>query len=82
MHSHLFEQFLAHSFAQLTAQPFPALQLNQCIREPHIHLAVFVMQPTGEARLDFIQVHLSSGKFLHFNSWLPSGLNYEDLWLT
>lgn len=30
--------------------------LNQCIREPHIHLAVYVMQPTGEARLDFIQV--------------------------
>jgi hypothetical protein len=30
--------------------------LNQCIREPHIHLAVFVMQPTGEGRLDFIQV--------------------------
>jgi hypothetical protein len=30
--------------------------LNQCIREPHIHLAVFVMQPSGEARLDFIQV--------------------------
>mmetsp|Transcript_13098 Transcript_13098/g.35669 ORF Transcript_13098/g.35669 Transcript_13098/m.35669 type:complete len:256 (+) Transcript_13098:222-989(+) len=29
--------------------------LNQCIREPHIHLAVFVMHPTGEARLDFIQ---------------------------
>lgn len=30
--------------------------LNQCIREPHTHLAVFVMQHTGEARLDFIQV--------------------------
>jgi len=32
--------------------------LNQCIREPHIHLVVFVMQPTGEARLDFLQVGL------------------------
>lgn len=30
--------------------------LNQCIREPHIYLAVFIMQPTGEGRLDFIQV--------------------------
>ncbi|KAG2430775.1 hypothetical protein HYH02_013614 [Chlamydomonas schloesseri] len=29
--------------------------LNQCIREPHIYLAVFIMQPTGEGRLDFIQ---------------------------
>mmetsp|Transcript_27269 Transcript_27269/g.59620 ORF Transcript_27269/g.59620 Transcript_27269/m.59620 type:complete len:247 (+) Transcript_27269:214-954(+) len=29
--------------------------LNQCIKEPHIHLAVYVMEPSGEARLDFIQ---------------------------
>ena len=38
---------------------YPAVllrMLNQCIKEPHIHLAVYVMQPTGEARLDFIQV--------------------------
>ena len=38
---------------------YPAVllrMLNQCIREPHIQLAVFVMHPTGEARLDFIQV--------------------------
>ena len=30
--------------------------LNQCIKEPHIHMAVLLMQPNGEARLDFIQV--------------------------
>lgn len=30
--------------------------LNSAIREPHVHLAVLIMQPTGEARLDFIQV--------------------------
>ncbi len=35
--------------------------LNQCIKEPHIHLAVYVMQPTGEARLDFIQVAAVGG---------------------
>lgn len=29
--------------------------LNQCIKEPHINLAVFIMQPNGDARLDFIQ---------------------------
>uniref|UniRef100_A0A7R9VLS3 Spindle assembly abnormal protein 6 N-terminal domain-containing protein n=1 Tax=Chlamydomonas euryale TaxID=1486919 RepID=A0A7R9VLS3_9CHLO len=29
--------------------------VNNCIREPHINLAVLVMQHTGEARLDFIQ---------------------------
>lgn len=29
--------------------------LNQCISSPHSHLAVLVMQPNGEARLDFIQ---------------------------
>ncbi|PNH11554.1 hypothetical protein TSOC_001641 [Tetrabaena socialis] len=44
--------------------------LNQCIREPHIYLAVCIMQPTGEARLDFIQnmeykfVELLSCKFM------------------
>lgn len=29
--------------------------LNHCIREPHSHLAVFVMMRDGSARLDFIQ---------------------------
>mmetsp|Transcript_2059 Transcript_2059/g.3067 ORF Transcript_2059/g.3067 Transcript_2059/m.3067 type:complete len:239 (-) Transcript_2059:504-1220(-) len=29
--------------------------LNQCIREPHLHLAVFILQPDGGSRLDFIQ---------------------------
>uniref|UniRef100_A0A0G4G043 Spindle assembly abnormal protein 6 N-terminal domain-containing protein n=1 Tax=Chromera velia CCMP2878 TaxID=1169474 RepID=A0A0G4G043_9ALVE len=29
--------------------------LNSCIKEPHSFLAVFVMQKTGQARLDFIQ---------------------------
>jgi hypothetical protein len=51
---------------------YPAVllrMLNQCVKEPHIHLAVFVMQPSGEARLDFIQnmeykfVELLSCKF-------------------
>ena len=30
--------------------------LNHCIKEPHSHLAVFVMNRDGSARLDFIQV--------------------------
>lgn len=44
--------------------------LNQCIKEPHAHLAVFVMQKDGQARLDFIQnmeykfVELLSCKFV------------------
>ena len=29
--------------------------LNTCIKEPHQHLAVFVMQRGGRAHLDFIQ---------------------------
>merc|ERR1719188_2763192 len=29
--------------------------LNNCIKEPHSYLAVFVMQRDGRARLDFIQ---------------------------
>lgn len=29
--------------------------LNHCIKEPHSHLAVFVMNRDGSARLDFIQ---------------------------
>jgi hypothetical protein len=29
--------------------------LNNCIREPHNHLAVYLMQADGRARLDFIQ---------------------------
>ena len=33
--------------------------LNHCIKEPHSHLAVFVMQRDGSARLDFIQVKRS-----------------------
>merc|ERR1719281_1999251 len=44
--------------------------LNQCIKEPHSYLAVFVMQRDGHARLDFIQnmeykfVELLSGDFV------------------
>ncbi|KAG5183345.1 hypothetical protein JKP88DRAFT_181863 [Tribonema minus] len=37
---------------------YPAVlirMLNQCIREPHSHLAVYVMQHELDARLDFIQ---------------------------
>lgn len=30
--------------------------LNNCIKEPHSHLVVFVMQHDVNARLDFIQV--------------------------
>lgn len=40
--------------------------LNQCIREPHLHLAVYVMQPNGEARLDFI--HNMEYKFVEMLS--------------
>lgn len=29
--------------------------LNNCIKEPHNHLAVYLMQADGRARLDFIQ---------------------------
>ena len=29
--------------------------LNSCIKEPHSHLAVFIMQRDGQARLEFIQ---------------------------
>ncbi len=36
--------------------------LNQCIKEPHIYLAVLLMQPSGEARLDFIQNMVSEGE--------------------
>mmetsp|Transcript_50786 Transcript_50786/g.162591 ORF Transcript_50786/g.162591 Transcript_50786/m.162591 type:complete len:179 (+) Transcript_50786:238-774(+) len=37
---------------------YPAVllrMLNHCIKEPHSHLAVFVMQRDGSARLDFVQ---------------------------
>lgn len=40
---------------------FPTMlvrMLNAAIREPHATLAVFIMQPSGEARLDFIQVSM------------------------
>lgn len=52
---------------------YPAVllrMLNQCVKEPHIHLAVLVMQPNGDARMDFIQnmeykfVELLSCKFV------------------
>ena len=33
-----------------------ARSLNQAIKEPHAHLAVFIMNRDGNARLDFIQV--------------------------
>ena len=32
--------------------------LNNCIKEPHSHLAVFVIEREGLARLDFIQVRV------------------------
>ncbi|KAG1662571.1 hypothetical protein FOA52_003950 [Chlamydomonas sp. UWO 241] len=69
------EQFQALQEQQRLMVNFPdyptvALRmLNQCIREPHINLAVLIMQPNGEARLDFIQnmeykfVELLSCKF-------------------
>jgi hypothetical protein len=33
-----------------------ARSLNAAIKEPHTHLAVFIMNRDGNARLDFIQV--------------------------
>lgn len=44
---------------------YPAVllrMLNQCVREPHVHLAVLLMQPNGEARMDFIQVCDAAGR--------------------
>eukprot|EP00953_Heterococcus_sp_UTEX-ZZ885_P038594 19807-Heterococcus_DN1.PRE.4 len=43
---------------------YPAVlvrMLNHCIREPHSHLAVYVMQQDSTARLDFIQVRANIG---------------------
>lgn len=39
--------------------------LNNCIKEPHSHLAVFVMQHDINARLDFIQVSSLFIPFCH-----------------
>lgn len=41
--------------------------LNNCIKEPHSHLAVFVMQHDVNARLDFIQVR-SLKEINHYRS--------------
>lgn len=49
------------SWALTGPAPPPALQnvlarsLNQAIKEPHTHLAVYIMNRDGNARLDFIQ---------------------------
>lgn len=42
--------------------------LNNCIKEPHSHLAVFVMQHDVNARLDFIQVR-SLSEWFTLNRW-------------
>jgi hypothetical protein len=39
--------------------PLQVRMLNHCIREPHSHLAVYVMQQDSTARLDFIQVSIN-----------------------
>lgn len=44
--------------------------LNNCIKEPHSHLAVFVMQRDVNARLDFIQVSFVPEGF----AFSPSGI--------
>ena len=38
-----------------------ARSLNQAIKEPHTHLAVFIQNRDGNARLDFIQVRGGAG---------------------
>lgn len=42
--------------------------LNNCIKEPHSHLAVFVMQHDVNARLDFIQVGRGSERLYRCSS--------------
>lgn len=55
--------------------------LNNCIKEPHIHLAVFVMQPTGDARLDFIQVRAASNHGIYHRGWVgPCSIIHASIW--
>ena len=49
--------------------------LNNCIKEPHSHLAVFVIEREGLARLDFIQVsHLCVKIFMYNEHLLGPGV--------
>lgn len=63
--------------------------LNNCIKEPHSHLAVFVMQHDVNARLDFIQVRygwsamwvrLVEGKYLLVPTATPSFIQRHGDW--
>ena len=51
--------------------------VNSCIQAPQTHIAVLLMEPSGAARLDFIQVPASPAAFAQAIAKLPrkSGLN-------
>ena len=48
-----------------------ARSLNLAIKEPHTHLAVFIQNRDGNARLDFIQVGAPAGSRLLSAFWVP-----------
>merc|ERR1719436_1399195 len=55
---HGFRSMQEHQKLMIDFQDYTAVvvkMLNNCIKEPHSYLAVFVMQRDGHARLDFIQ---------------------------
>jgi hypothetical protein len=51
----LMRLLLARSLARAHTRMDTRTVLNNCIKEPHSHLAVFVIEREGLARLDFIQ---------------------------
>ena len=51
----LMRLLLARSLARAHTRMGTRTVLNNCIKEPHSHLAVFVIEREGLARLDFIQ---------------------------
>ena len=53
--SDLMRLLLARSLARAHTWMDTRTVLNNCIKEPHSHLAVFVIEREGLARLDFIQ---------------------------
>jgi len=55
---HSFRSIQEHQKLMIDFQEYPSMiikMLNNCIKEPHSYLAVFVMQRDGHGRLDFIQ---------------------------
>mmetsp|Transcript_10496 Transcript_10496/g.29171 ORF Transcript_10496/g.29171 Transcript_10496/m.29171 type:complete len:251 (-) Transcript_10496:85-837(-) len=55
---HGFRSMQEHQKLMIDFQEYSAVlikMLNNCIKEPHSYLAVFIMQRDGHARLDFIQ---------------------------